>query len=756
MRLARFHPVLHRNPSSWLQMRIGSLLSLVCVSLLAARCNSVSGQEQSSQLSASGSVEIGLSGTWKVGFPTRHRLRINQPVEKADAEIHSVDGDGVAVQFVLEDISPSGNSQHIEVYVPHGRSNSPIRAELRRSTGTPETLVQHSIQEDRGIVLPATHPWVVCLGSSMGVESLATRTPGNPLSSFVTTVLEQPQELPEHFDGYRGVDLLLIATDTTWFEGVSERQSKAIIDWVQFGGRVVVSVGKNGERVGAVSWIASLLPGSILDVKKDVSGGPIESWIGSSHRIDSLDCTRIAVESVVPDISLVTRTRESIPLVVRRAHGFGQVVFVATDIGSGSLANWEDRPALLRRLMPSQWEQWTSPQESRSGQISQFGFDDLSGQLRATLDFFPSVQIAGLTWMAVLLLGIILWIGPLDYFLFVRRLRKTSWTWMSLAMVASIACVSYASLRNQWKPSGTIVNECTVWDVDAATSLAKSRSWFHIYSGVQELRDVTVRARSETVVKAPASTSRMCSSLWSGLPGKGLGGFESSVMTDQGMPHYQIVRENGSADRLKGLGIPLAGTKAIEASWSGESGLDFSGTHLGLVPGSDLLSGQWIQPLECDLLNAVVMFRNWQYSLPTRIVPGQRIEFSISVTPKDLARQLQRRRIVDGNEKGSKWQPLEREDTQRLMEMLLFHRAAGGTTYTELTHRYLQSMDLSDLLRLNRAIVFGRLEIPTTEIEVTSHSTPSPIAPGRRECWVRMVIPVDIGLSSTPKSSTAP
>ena len=49
----------------------------------------------------------------------------------------------------------------------------------------------------------------------------------------------------------------------------------------------------------------------------------------------------------------------------------------------------------------------------------------------------------------------------------------------------------------------------------------------------------------------------------------------------------------------------------------------------------------------------------------------------------------------------------------RDMEMLQFHKAAGGEVYTGLTHAYQPYLDLTDHLRTGRAILLGRGASPS-------------------------------------------
>jgi hypothetical protein len=174
-----------------------------------------------------------------------------------------------------------------------------------------------------------------------------------------------------------------------------------------------------------------------------------------------------------------------------------------------------------------------------------------------------------------------------------------------------------------------------------------------------------------------------------------------------------------------------------------------------LVPGSDLLQGDWTNPLPVDLLDGVVLFRNWIYPLPTRVQAGQRQVFNLRTVPKDLSRTLQRRRVVEGNEQGRPWDPLLRDDLGPLAMMLMFHRAAGGRGFTSLDHRFLGSLDLSDHLKMDQAIVVGRLEKPLWQLRLHDSQKELPLQEGQQQTWARILVPVQTQTKSASRSLSA-
>jgi hypothetical protein len=105
---------------------------------------------------------------------------------------------------------------------------------------------------------------------------------------------------------------------------------------------------------------------------------------------------------------------------------------------------------------------------------------------------------------------------------------------------------------------------------------------------------------------------------------------------------------------------------------------------------------------------------------------------------------------------GGQYEPLSRNPADWI-ETVTFHSAAGGTGFTGLENHDLNAMDLSKLVKLNRAVFIGRLVDPAvsdgvnepgvgTELLLEGASGPSQessgASGGRRVTYVRMVLPV--------------
>ena len=88
------------------------------------------------------------------------------------------------------------------------------------------------------------------------------------------------------------------------------------------------------------------------------------------------------------------------------------------------------------------------------------------------------------------------------------------------------------------------------------------------------------------------------------------------------------------------------------------------------------------------------------------------------------------------------WNPSDNDNLERLAELMSFFRSAGGTSYMGLQHRYLASLDCSDLLKLDRAIVFARLPESASKWNLQRDGVQQNAIQGKRLTVVRLVLSV--------------
>ena len=93
-------------------------------------------------------------------------------------------------------------------------------------------------------------------------------------------------------------------------------------------------------------------------------------------------------------------------------------------------------------------------------------------------------------------------------------------------------------------------------------------------------------------------------------------------------------------------------------------------------------------------------------------------------------------------EQGVAWNPSDTESLERLSELMSFFRSAGGSSYTSLQHRYLAALDCSDLLKLDRAILFARMPESASNWNLQRDGVQQNAIQGKRIAVIRLVLTV--------------
>ncbi|MBT5017276.1 MAG: hypothetical protein HON04_00860, partial [Planctomicrobium sp.] len=128
--------------------------------------------------------------------------------------------------------------------------------------------------------------------------------------------------------------------------------------------------------------------------------------------------------------------------------------------------------------------------------------------------------------------------------------------------------------------------------------------------------------------------------------------------------------------------------------------------------------------------------------------PGD--EFNISEARSNLLRgvltgitqtSIFNDRILNANTGSNRgiYNPLSR-DPFPILRTLSFHDVTGGTSYTQLNNQSLSSADLSPLIELRRAVLFGRLKTPVTNFSVNDE-TENYV---NQESVLRIILPVRV------------
>ena len=696
------------------------------------------------------SLQFGFAGKWKLGHVCPVRVDIigldlqkteSQASESLTVALQTLDGDGVTVSYerqLNESQFTQLESGAFSVWIPIRIGRQQAAVTLRVLSGTDRLIAARRFEADEfPTALPSTQPLIVAVGSTQGVETASSANLEGTATTFTTATIKAAEDLPDSFLCYSSCDLVILpSNDLGLLQSIRPAQWQALDRWLRDGGACLISLGPNSQQLSPLKEFAALLPGEVLDFGKVTNPGPLESnVVGTKDPIEPFEVTRVVAGLATVDLTLQDSLNRRLPWLSRYAHGFGTIQLVASDLEQPAFAQWPDRNKLWRLLLSRTIDLGVAEKslDVQVGNSSYLGYDDLVGQLRASLDVFPTLTVVSFGQAVAIIVALLLVIGPFDYFLSVKWLKRPDFSWYFAGGVLIVSSLGLIALQSKLRPNEVRVNSVQVIDIDADSKQATGHLWSHVYSG--KARQVNLDIQS-TVPDSDASLD------WQGLPGRGLGGIMSQLNTDLGMPAYAIERSSSGGSRFQQVGIPTSGTKCVSAAW--HQNFEFNNqTDLKEIPGIDQLEGQLVNPLSVDLKDCMLFYHHWYYSLPSRILPGQAIRVSFETIPKDLARRLNGRRVVEGSEQITPWNPAERNSVPRLLEMLMFYKAASGPNYTALLHRYQPHLDFSNLLMLDRAILIGRIDQPLAKLNVSGDASTPSAEQDMDQTWVRLVLPVE-------------
>ena len=684
------------------------------------------------------SARVGIGNRCKAGHwaPVWLELVAGPTGARGELELVVADGDNVPVVYGANragslDLAPQ-ESLRILRYIKIGPEAAPIRVQLQAGG---EVIWSAEL-----LTLPArlsaSQEVIVGVGQDLelpGVVKLIRR----PAEHALVAVQAQPLDLPDHWWGYEGVDTVVLTTsDAASLAKWSPEQREALLEWNLLGGRIIVSVGRRGEELAAASspWSA-LLPGKLAEVSPlrertglETMAGAELPWEDEAFQRNRPLVTRLA--EVDGQVLMDEAGSGDRPLAIRSARGLGEVIFVGIDVDHPALAQWPGRARLLANLLASSHGRADEEQSEPRRAVTHVGYEDLSGQLRAALDQFPGVTLVNFTTVAVLTIVYLLLIGPGDFLLlnWLQLPRQT--TWFTFGLVACGLAVGVWLLGRETHGDRPRLNQVELIDIDAKTGIARGTVWTHLYTAVTSRFDAAPETKSESLhVNRHGSLAS-----WQGLPGTALGGLGSRQIALAPVDPYRIEPPNDPL--LKSLPIQCASSKSLSVRWWGRTTESIGSSLVRNEFGA--LDGELTNSLPVELSDCLVAYEDRLYRLGT-LKAGETIDFG-GLSPLHLEARLTERTIAGAKDVATPWDQYS-TDVPRIMQMLMFHEAARGRSYTGLANRYQRYLDLSGHLRLSRAVLAGRTTVNPTGW--TSDGRPL-VEDGdvRAATWCRIVLPV--------------
>jgi hypothetical protein len=404
-------------------------------------------------------VEAGFRNVFKGNqwFPVRVLLENNGPnvTGKVTAQFSPASSDTSVFTYPIELASVSRKEIVLYVY-PSANYATQIKVSFIE-TGSRNPVLEQTISLTRLSDTDLLTGVIAANPTSFNIFSLLD--PPNGTSRVEELDLE---DLPDTVYGLEALDILVLSGVDTG--KLNDRQLSALVDWIGWGGHLIVT--------GGVAWqetmfglqslgVLPLVPESsvtiqISDTQKLVE--TILSFSGSSQPLLDASSSLVLATgnlSTGAEVLLDLFGEEEIPLIVRKDYGKGEVVYLAFDPSLPPFRGWIGAEEMYRRLTNSAWidSPWGN------------GFVDLPMAIQAA-QTLPSLGLPSMFVICGFLTFYIATIGPANYFL-LRYLKRRELGWVTIPILVvcfSILVFLTGNLSRGQKPVSHRLSVVQVWE----------------------------------------------------------------------------------------------------------------------------------------------------------------------------------------------------------------------------------------------------------------------------------------------------
>ncbi len=676
------------------------VLALVAAASIVATCAAQSGSESSGIIRE---VEIGFGDVVKIGHWVPIKILLDKARVPFNARLELATVDADAVPVIFRSVVRPNDQGWVVGHVCFGRMSAGLTVQLVDPQGKIVASRDLSGLDKLSTIVSATEQVLLQLGSPLNLPASGQTSSAKPRRVIKVTDVS---ELPEKWFEYDGVDLVVLSTAGT--ENIalamSELQIEALWEWVQMGGRLVLSVGQNAANlIGPNKPFARFAPGVFQKAESLSNSDSLEFYAGSAtgQLITDPSKQSLSVAGFDQVDGFAEVSQNNRPVIVRRCVGFGDIVFVCFDLEQSLITDWKGNARLLSQLLGYKDEDVSLIKSAQSDLGTNYGFRDLSGQVRAVGEKFTGVSVVTFMLIAALIVLYSLCIGPGDYLLLKKVFGRMEWTWVtSTLMTLVFGGIAWALVANS-KPNKILINQTEVVDVDAAGQTVRGGVWTNLFSPQTRLFDLAIPENNELGMSLD---SRMISAI--GMPGDGIGGMESRTAARLFGDSYAIEMKadvGPATTQIEASPVAVGSTKQFFAKWTGHHGLSDLGEVTFRERGKQM-GGSFRNPFQHELRDCYLLYGNTVYVLGNVRI-GSSIDLG-SGTERSLKDFLQ---FKKPNSEVAQW-PLANRESSRVFPMLMFFRAAGGQDFTGLTNDYQNEFDLSEQLAIGRAIFVGRID----------------------------------------------
>lgn len=372
-----------------------------------------------------------FGGFARPGEWTAVRIEVENTAESATLEARIEGPDSVSVR----DISAPSSSRRIH-WIPV-RASTALACTVRRGG---EVLLEQRLET------------TLVKSSTRLALFIAVTTLGAPADkeSDLRGVLGEPDDIPDFSDAFAAFDAVVVRFPAPV---LSPEQFEAIRRWTLNGGSLVVCAGSEAPAAGS-SPLGSLLPVRVTGVTSADSLAALDSGI---PRPDS--------PFPVAEFEILAGTVPA-PFGGERAAGLGRCLFLGVDPHLRPVSDWGKIDTLWRELVRDSGRagEGLRKEEARAAPLPD-RFEIVEKRYREFEPLGLEARSVSMNVFFGLLIGYLVVIGPLDYFI-LRRAGRLPWTWVTLPVAVVSFCAAawvLAARDPERRDYATVVGVIDVW-----------------------------------------------------------------------------------------------------------------------------------------------------------------------------------------------------------------------------------------------------------------------------------------------------
>lgn len=704
-------------------------------------------------------LPVAERGLLKIGRFNPIRIDLKNGSEAFTGKVQFVtdDPDGIETSYEVPVQLAPGQVTTVRGLICPGQLMPRIFARIVDDRGR-ERLASRELLLDQLNIVDASVRVVAVMGFPSGIEQLPN-LPGITTSSqtkdknlIVAPVL--PDQLPARTEALSSIDFLVLDTsDPSILNAIDAGRSEALRAWIADGGHLVVVA--SGQRQALMdSTLKPILPAVPVASTRAFDLGAIESLVGSRNPIVSTgqSMTVTKFDELAQRGGMVIDTASSSPIIVRGQHGFGRVTLVGIDVHDGPFAVWKDRTLFWSKALDLKRRVQENDEPAGNNPLAKGGgfyvnkANDLATAIRSAIDQFQGVKVVGFGLVVSLILGYLLAIGPGDYFLVRRLLKRPELTWVTFPLIVTLVTGSVYVVTYKMKGRDLRVNKIDLLDIDYVGKFSRGWSSASIFSPVNADYNAGFApagnqktSLNNQFTGTPESVIYQ-STTWYDSPDETLGGSARPSTLNLTTSAYQFGGFAGTA-QLDQFRIPIWSTKTIEGRWM-VNGLTLTPVRPAISrTGTDRVIGRITNLLDEPMTEAILVYQSQVYDLGT-IDPGASVLVNPTKT-QNLTGYLDRFAAGELRISGQNWADRAKAKLPRLV---MFHES-GSAAIRTMNNGPLSRLDLTPLLSLNRPMLVAKVNRPVSQLTLAGAQNLEQ-AKVDQVTLIRCLLPLEVEASS--------